>query len=175
MRCGVSVGRQRRTDDAPSSSSRTVRTRFRATMTTQPSKDAPFMLRCFALGLCPQPHPRRDPPAKKRLDMPRILFVSGFHPSTRARDLAYEFERCVHSARSFFPKNLHAIRLARQLWATRTLRRAGTTQSTRQFQPVSVFLKFTSTPCPMQSTHALHERDLAVPSLSQQHTNASET
>jgi hypothetical protein len=27
--------------------------------------------------------------------MPRILFVSGFHPSTRARDLAYEFERYV--------------------------------------------------------------------------------
>ncbi|KAI0692317.1 hypothetical protein BC835DRAFT_1357620 [Cytidiella melzeri] len=25
--------------------------------------------------------------------MPRILFVSGFHPATRARDLAHEFER----------------------------------------------------------------------------------
>ncbi|KAF8192723.1 hypothetical protein K438DRAFT_855413 [Mycena galopus ATCC 62051] len=25
--------------------------------------------------------------------MPRILFVSGFHPSTRARALAFEFER----------------------------------------------------------------------------------
>lgn len=29
--------------------------------------------------------------------MPRILFVSGFHPATRARDLAYEFERYVWS------------------------------------------------------------------------------
>lgn len=26
-------------------------------------------------------------------NMPRILFVSGFHPATRARDLAFEFER----------------------------------------------------------------------------------
>ena len=27
--------------------------------------------------------------------MPRILFVSGFHPTTRARDLAFEFEKYV--------------------------------------------------------------------------------
>jgi len=25
--------------------------------------------------------------------MPRILFVSGIHPATRARNLAFEFER----------------------------------------------------------------------------------
>jgi hypothetical protein len=29
--------------------------------------------------------------------MPRILFVSGFHPATRARDLAFEFERYSYS------------------------------------------------------------------------------
>lgn len=31
----------------------------------------------------------------RTVTMPRILFVSGFHPATRARDLAYEFERYV--------------------------------------------------------------------------------
>jgi hypothetical protein len=35
--------------------------------------------------------------------MPRILFVSGFHPATRARDLAYEFERYTHSLTVGFP------------------------------------------------------------------------
>ena len=34
------------------------------------------------------------------LSMPRILFVSGFHPATRAKDLAYEFERLA--TQSFF-------------------------------------------------------------------------
>lgn len=35
--------------------------------------------------------------------MPRILFVSGFHPSTRARDLAFEFERYVLALLEYVP------------------------------------------------------------------------
>jgi hypothetical protein len=50
--------------------------------------DEPFTLRKNPVApLCSKPRPFVNSP------MPRILFVSGFHPSTRARDLAFEFER----------------------------------------------------------------------------------
>ncbi|EPQ55893.1 hypothetical protein GLOTRDRAFT_138639 [Gloeophyllum trabeum ATCC 11539] len=51
--------------------------------------------------------------------MPRILFVSGFHPSTRARDLAYEFERLL---RPPYP-----------------MRRSSASKPARPAQPVSVY------------------------------------
>lgn len=69
--------------------------------------------------------------------MPRILFVSGFHPSTRARDLAFEFERYVQFLHFFFPKFFTVV-LVQQLRPSRTMRRTSTTQPTRKLQPVSV-------------------------------------
>lgn len=65
-----------------------------------------------AQALCSQPHPPHPPTQReKRPKMPRILFVSGFHPSTRARDLAYEFERYVQLGRLML-ENFYAVLLS---------------------------------------------------------------
>lgn len=66
--------------------------------------------------------------------MPRILFVSGFHPSTRAKDLAYEFERSV--ALPFVPSALPHLHI--QVRPPRPLRRPRPAQPPRQLQPVSL-------------------------------------
>ena len=66
--------------------------------------------------------------------MPRILFVSGFHPSTRARDLAYEFER--YAIQQSF-SSLCLKKKIQQVRSSCTLRCSSTSQPARQFQPVS--------------------------------------
>ena len=59
--------------------------------------------------------------------MPRILFVSGFHPATRARDLAYEFERYVRSSLSL--NDLAQTEFLSQLRPSNSLRRSRSSQS----------------------------------------------
>ena len=82
-----------------------------------------------------------QPPARLCLvKMPRILFVSGFHPATRARDLAYEFERCAPPARRPPPRSAPADPAARRLQVrpARSLRRPRPPQPPRHPQSVSI-------------------------------------
>lgn len=68
--------------------------------------------------------------------MPRILFVSGFHPSTRAKDLAYEFERSV----ALSPRPRPFLPVAAQVWPPHSLRRPRPAQPARKHEPVSFSL-----------------------------------
>lgn len=57
-------------------------------------------------------HDHDHPEVKAFSNMPRILFVSGFHPNTRARDLAFEFERYVVTSAECFLISTNIISLA---------------------------------------------------------------
>ena len=78
-------------------------------------------------------------PASTTKKMPRILFVSGFHPATRARDLAYEFERYISSLGHVF---LYKFTLCIQVWPSRSLRRPSAQKPQRHPQSVSRPLPF---------------------------------
>ena len=87
--------------------------------------------------------------------MPRILFVSGFHPPTRARDLAYEFERCAtRPPRSPCPSYIVptlTLPIHPQVWSPCSLRRPCSPQPPRKLKPVSRPFLFVQPPLSVES------------------------
>jgi hypothetical protein len=148
------------------------------------------MLRCLSavanLLLCCEPRrsaqtcpltlaaPKPNSNTSPKKNMPRILFVSGFHPSTRARDLAFEFERYVSSlatrARIF-----HRVRWLitdTVLWSAATFQLPAT-RTLAQIR--KCLLNYSLQPLALRSGLALEGRCSALPPFPTIRTRASET
>ena len=93
--------------------------------------------------------------------MPRILFVSGFHPATRARDLAFEFERYALPPFSLGDTFRLTDGLLSQLRPSNSLRCPRPSQSFCTLKSVCTFLPLFLPALPLQRHECLLRRTLA--------------